>query len=829
VAKRKAKQKQQSPSATIKGEAQSGTSFQAQLKQLLDQKKYRKALDKIKQARRGDPDLQFSPSEATIWSLRGQQEFSQDNFKQAESSFRRALELGLNGEAHYWIAKCYLELNQLDKALDLIRQAFDNNLLSKDYIACYLKLLLLNGDTDTVEDLITHQTQHFSKAQILWARAALALSSGDPAAALPLLKRSKNILTPGHVPNAWLAYTHQQLKDWDAAAANLNLNTAFSFLALKQPILTRLAIFQTIETEISSTFNLQNIGFFSESQLQVANILDMLELIDEGDYHEAAHIFLRLGRNTRAFPELETIRSPLMLLAGQHAFNQDEMNCAIQFWQPLTAEKPFNPQLAVNLHEALYINDADRDDQRLLTRLLNWLEKEAKQQPQDWPAARLNLTLANIHCLIADSGIRLGKERTAFAAVRQAERLCADSPEVLARRGIIAAEWDENYQEAANLLTRALAGGCRFPDAYGQLLDSLETLGDEKRLQDVRQRFGQHFGDLVIEQPDTKMPRWVDALATQDYSLFSQLVSGGSHNNDFPVSACSIFVNNTIGKPNSGGRVSFQQDPATAAWDKLLDGLPAEDQTSVLQAIVVSIQLFAKRAKGIKALMTQYSDRLLALADRDPEAQAAHLAMLAVQQTKPNRLQMPLRRYLDKMPKPGAALAKLQLSARRFSSTPAFVTFIDEALARETQNPLLLLAKATTYPADSPTYKEFHQKGFELARRLQDADALQAFRQEKSFLVARDTQELLPDLDDFMDEDAMDAFLERLIRKMAPGNISQAELDEILPTMKEMFFKKMADSGDFDDFEFEDDADFDSFEFDFRPPKRKRRKGFRDL
>ncbi|NJL42502.1 MAG: hypothetical protein HC856_00520 [Pseudanabaena sp. RU_4_16] len=89
--------------------------FQAQLKSLLHQQKYRQALDEIQKIKRAQPDLTFTPAEAEIWLLRGKQEFQKKDFKQAETSLQRSLELGGVGEAHYWLAKCLLERNQIDR------------------------------------------------------------------------------------------------------------------------------------------------------------------------------------------------------------------------------------------------------------------------------------------------------------------------------------------------------------------------------------------------------------------------------------------------------------------------------------------------------------------------------------------------------------------------------------------------------------------------------------------------------------------------------------------------------------------------------------------
>ena len=99
MTKRRLNQKELQDGAS-KGRSPAQNSFQVQLQGLLRQQKYRQALEEIKKARCANPDVEFTPSEAEIWSLRGQQEFQKGDFKQAETSFRQALELGLSGEAH---------------------------------------------------------------------------------------------------------------------------------------------------------------------------------------------------------------------------------------------------------------------------------------------------------------------------------------------------------------------------------------------------------------------------------------------------------------------------------------------------------------------------------------------------------------------------------------------------------------------------------------------------------------------------------------------------------------------------------------------------------
>lgn len=831
MAKHRFKQKAQ-PTVSRQGQQAAPENFQVRLQELLKQRKYRQALDELKKIRHSTPELEFTPTESEIWLLRGQQEFHKSDFQQAENSFRRALDLGLNGSAHYWLAKCLLGLNQLDKALDLLGTAFERQVLPKEYSICYLKLLFLKGDPATVEQLLTQQAKQFSAAQLNWARGVLALKSGQVETALSYVQKIKHPLTPGDIPAAWITYTQQALGNWDAATVSLGLGADTSWrLPSRQPILERLALFQQAKTG-KSLLEIADRKSEDQADQEVVLVLYVLQLLDQGNFHEAGHALLKLGRRATRFPELAKMRPKLLSLAGQQALTQGQTECAKTLWEPLLAEQPFNPQLAVNLLAVLEANDSDTERQRLLTRLLKWLELEAKQHPQDWPEARLKPTLAHVHCRLADAWMALGRVRAALGSLQQASRVCPESPEVLGRQGLLAAT-EENYQEATVLLTQALSGGCRYEEVYAGLLRCWENLGNKQAHNESRRRFGKDFGDLNVESSVEVLP-WIDALSTRSYPFFSRLVQTGEQQ-DPALRACKIFVDAVQGATTAGGRVSLQQAAAVKQWDALLKGLSAPEQIPVLQAISLSLQLFAKREKGLSGLINQYMQQLFLLSEQYPEAKEAYLVMLAVKESQSQKLQVPLQSYLNTTPQPGTTLAKIQLQVRRFGQTQTLVPFIDEALRRETQNPMLLLAKATTYPVNSPDYEEFRQQGFELARRLQDGKALQAFRSEQAFLNACEAQEILPapeDFDSFEPAD-IEGFVENLLRKMFAQQIPRAELERMLPSLKQRMLSSMprANFDDFDNEDFDDESDF-SFPFgkgnSTKKPK-KRKRGFQDL
>ena len=783
--------------------------FQAQLQSLLKQQKYRQALEELYQAQRAQPDLEFTPSEAEIWLLRGRQECQEGDFKQADKSLRRSLQLGLKGESHYWLAKSLLSMNRLDAALTLIQDAFEDGSLPKDYSICYAKLLLLKGDTATVEQLLSQQSKRFSAAQQHWVQGVLALKAQRPEVALTAFEKVKSPVTPGDRPNFWQIYTQQALHQWEVSALKLGLgmesNTLLG-LPLDRPsytehrILQRLALRQQLATGHPPLEQMQ-LSLSGGFPAEIVDVLFMLELINENNLHDAAHALLKLEHSSRKFPELVALRPALLTLAGQQAMVQGEMGCAADFWQRLQREQDLNPQLAVNLMKALDLNGDYQELQRLLTRIIRWLEQDLKQHPQNWTPERHKATLVYAHCRLADTWMAMGRERAAKGELLIAERLDPRSPEVMGRRGLSAA-LDEEYDEATRLLLQALEEGCRTGEVYIFLIDTWKKLGNSEAAAETRRRFGKKFGDLNPEA-DLELLPWVDALSTHNYPLFSRLVQGGSER-DPALRACQIFVDAAQGELTSGGKILLKQKQAVQEWDKLLQGLAPQEQVLTLQAIALSVLLFAKREKGIAALITQYMLKLYELGEQQPAAQTAHLVLLALKERDPKKLLDPLQLYLNSQPQPGNALAQIQLQVRLYSQSilqnQILRSFLEEALKREPQNPLLLLAKATTYPPNSTNYDQWKQQGFEIARRLQDAKALQAFRAEEAFLNARMTQEFLPEPEELnaFDLEDMDELLENLLRKMLGSKIPPDELKQMLPQLKQMMSSMPPDVGEED-------------------------------
>ncbi len=764
---------------------------QAKIEALLKEKKFRQAIEEIKKLQRSQPGLSIHPSEAVVWILRGKQELDKDELKAAENSFRQSLKLGLVGEAHYWLAKSLLLQNRLDAAIDLIRDAFETKLLPKENAICYLKLLLIKGDRETVESLIKTQSKRFSAPQLHWARGVLALQSDDPATALTSFNKIKQPVTRGDSPEAWIIYTNQKCEKWAAATVKLGLYGTGKPIFGSHPVLQRLASYQQgLDGKSSRAF----IAATDRVSKEIFIALSIIQMIEDGNVHDAGHALLPLSITSSRLSELMALRSTILLLAGQQAMQQGETSCILELWKPLLQGKDFRPQVAVNLLQALEIEEEYHEAQRLLIRLVKWIEEDAKRDRANWSDERRNLTLAHGHCLIADTWVSLGRGRAAFGAVNQAAKICPTSPEVIGRQGLMLGS-EGKIQPSIDKMTQALELGCQSSEVYEAVQELLIDLGKKSEALDIRKRFGKRFGDLNAEA-EVEMEHWIEALSTQHYEFFKGLLPL-EKSTDPVLRACQIFCEAAHGKLTGTGKTSIHQDKATAAWDKLLAPLDPETQVTTLQAIALSIELMSKRDKGIAALVTHYMTKIIELQSTVPAAILAHLIVLATREKNTVKLQRPVGLYVNTKPNPNNALAQLQLQVRWFGLGLGLRSLLDKALLQEPQNPLLLLAKATTYTYDGPIYTQLREQGFELARQLQDAEALQAFRIEEHYSQTRDVQAVIPNpskLDNMTPKD-FEAFFETMIRKTLGKQIPKAELDRLMPMLKQKFMDDMINGG----------------------------------
>ena len=157
------------------------------------------------------------------------------------------------------------------------------------------------------------------------------------------------------------------------------------------------------------------------------------------------------------------------------------------------------------------------------------------------------------------------------------------------------------------------------------------------------------------------------------------------------------------------------------------------------------------------------------------------------------------------------------------------VTTLISNSKQEPQNPLLLLAQGDVpSPQVAPIPDLLRPRGFELARRLQDAEALQAYREEDWFQAQQLTSHIMGDqianLGDPSQLDMIDV-LQRMAREAFGMDVPPEVIAQMLPELE-------AQMGYDDDY---DEDEFDPFFPPLPPPRRskksskKSKKSFFDL
>jgi tetratricopeptide (TPR) repeat protein len=813
--------------------AATGQALEKQVQGLLKQNKHEAALRKLQQGLKRDPEQAIAITEADIWRSQGKHEYEQAHYAKAETALGKVLELSPSDEdAYYWLAKCLLAQERPAEALALFQSAFDSKKLSKEMGGCYLKLLLLNGQVDQVQSLIDSQAKRFFAPQLHWARGAIALKANQPKAALDHFNKiSRPISTEDHLA-VWGTYAQQQLGNWSEAESSLaaasrnsgfpnRFGTRFIGGAPEHSAIQLLTLYQVAHTSrVPARFSYINSDALTKNQPDKRGyaswVLELLNFIRQENVYDAAHLMVEPPDGIMdEYPALQRLRIPMLLLAGEQAAQHRELEDSAFFWGEVLEEKGFEPNLALNLHQALNATGYFDEDLKLLDQFVRWLRQTAQQNPQDWPEKRLNDGLALLYCWKADSQIYSGREKNAIKAVQAAEKLSPEHPEVMGRKGLILytksrsiAGTSKDKDKAIELLTKALAAGSQFKEIYSVLCAALAD--DSTALKEIRQKYGPAFGDAGADT-EVEVPDWVEALSFRHYRTMAQFVSNETKTSG-PIKACRIFLEAAEDEPSSGQKVTLNQKKAVAEWQRLLESAAPAEQVEILKAVYLTLQQHAKRnQKGMKALQRSYLKQMADLSKQQvPGADVGYLLLQAIASANSDATTKVVDTVLKRSTEPSQTLARAQLELRQFGPNTALKSSIEAQLKRDSQNPLLLLAAATLYQRHTAQYETRHERGFEIARRLQDTEALQAYRVEDWWIAQEMTRQVVgPDID-LLNANPSQIDMLDLVRRMAKqafgGQLPDEIIDQMMP---ELIEEMMGLPGD--------DAYEPNFEEIFRP------------
>ncbi len=759
----------------------SGERLVEELQRLVEKRRYREALKKLKEIRLGYPELKISEKEENLWLEKGKQEWLEEKYEEGQKSFRKSVELGLNGEGHYWWAKSLLSLEKREQALEVMKEGYEKKLLGKEYGGCYLKLLCLQRETEKVEELIKKEPERFTLEQKQWAKGMVAVLKGEEEKAAENWTKMDKKGSPEDCPWAWMIYLEQKRENWLEAQKKLNEigeqeNRSQGSKGIEQKLLVR----QGMGTGESLREKVKQLKGKMAHREEIM-VLEMLNLIEKKKWREAGEIAAIIGKKREEFPEIEKIYRGVLLEAGEEAWREGEVEWTIEKWWQMVEDKPLEPQFLVRLNQGLRETRNHRRSQRVLNKLLNWLKKEGKKESREWPQQKRKETLAKLYCYLADSCMGEGLREEGLKNLTRAEELCAELPDVVGRKGLRAAKIEGKTEESIPMLRQAIEEGCDCQAVYESLVEGLEEIGDREEKQEVRRRFGQRFGDKGADL-ELSLPLWEEALWERSYLRFERKIKQARLKKP-EMEACRIFVAETR-EEKKGEQVNLRLESAQEKWEELLKGLNPFEQIGVIETIAVSLVRYGKRQKGRGSLIDYYAQKLWEYAQEFEKARKAHLVLLIVKGLKIEKWQNYLRQYLRKTPSPDKALGELQLKVRRWGNGSALMGLIEEALSNNPQNPLLILALATGFSPETQDYQKLSEQGFELARRLQDKQSLKAWREEEAFVIAQQLREVLENLILEKGYPSLEEILEKLKTEVFKRDLLPEDMDRIFSELK---------------------------------------------
>jgi Flp pilus assembly protein TadD len=814
------------PRPAAKGSAPSAAAgereqLQRKLTDLVGRRRYSQALRVRELALRRHPDWNLRPGEAQLWCLEANQALEQHQPKRAEAAFVRALALEPGGEGLLGMARLRLGQNRPDQALALLEQAFEAGQLAPELAGAYLKLLLLQGQEERLRSLLRERPKRFQSQQIHWAAGVLSLLEGNPGHALRQFKLMAAPASPGDHCAVWRAWALVEAGDLQAAASALQGNDHPACAALSLDLAAR--------GDEPPAALLPGLRQQADLVARLA-ALELLRQLRQNRPLQAVELLLAHERPLlNAYPELASLRRALLLRAGQQALEQGAPTEAIRYWRLIVDRPAFDPDLALRLHPLL-MEEGDEAElleaERLAGLLLSWLRRASQASPADWPEPRLSTTMARLHCWQAHAQMQLDMRQQTRRNVEQASKLAPEHVDVIGTRGLLAALHNDTSTAMA-MLRRAVEGGCR----NRLIFEALEELLDgEGLVQERRQLLREHGPRFGLPTPpeaegDAGHPLWLRALSQPDALAFANFLSLHPRDAGAGLDALRIFsdhVGARSGPGRSGAaspgfrRVSLRVGEASAGWDGLLAGLAPVEQVEARAAIVAAILRYCRR--GGKALTAEISGRLLQLegqaeAGGTPDAEPAVRALLLLHGLGLRHGASPrdeANRLLRSCPRPERSLALALLDLRLLAPTRPWRDLVEELRRHDVENPLLSLALAAMEPTFSAACRHLSEKAFELARRQQDRDALDACRREQAWQRELQERERAHRLVRSRENDSqwqqefskldLKAILRSMAKKNGMGELSDADLERLLPAFEEQarqFFAR-TDSEDFD-------------------------------
>ncbi|MBF0287887.1 MAG: hypothetical protein HQM14_08715 [SAR324 cluster bacterium] len=746
LSRRKRKKKQSQP-RTFNPEQIS--QYQNRAKQHLDAGLFQKAKPEIDNILKCDPKANVDKEMTHFLLLRGQHRLQRNDYHRALQDFEQMFETyGETENSYYFIAKCRVLLGQEAKASAFIQKAFNEHRLPDKHANLLLKLLLLQDQLEEVQVLLQNHPQRFSPDDLHWAKGVLALKQDLPQEATLCFNQAQN-----------------SIKSKDDRFACLQSWKAYS-LVLEKRIPEAQAAIETIQDlplkgwlylhhshHASSPETLQKAESFlphlKRRTSPLTQLIGSLEKsLEAGDVHEAAHLLAKHPKEVSRLPNHLALEKSIYRLGAQVAFDEGALSCAETIWKKSLQLHPHD----WGHYKNVIVQGWDSEFQLFpdwVKHAEKLLDIEAQKYPDQWHAEQKKFTSGELAGYLALHYLKNRHSLRAKPEIAKAFDKAPEAPIVLVLKGYLAFE-KQQFQEAETHYQKALTLGCpMFEQIYDDLIEIYQTTGQFETLYQFRKKHGEAFADVPLS-PLQIETRIYFAQAKGELPYLDFVIKDVERNPHLLINAAKMFLG--ASHPSQWHtRKKIEANINIKQLQKQVNAAPSEqEQIELLKYFIIAFDFYKKtlaHRKVLKYLQQELKQR----AETNPKALLSLVQTLGALKKPPKEFDHFLNLLLTRSDSLLEDLVELQRFWFVLGHAGRCQEPLLSLLKKEPEHPSLLWA-VSTLPLPGFQTEKFHQKGFDLARRLQDDKAFTLFRLKEELEQLEDEYEegLLGSLFDLM-------------------------------------------------------------------------------
>ncbi|MGK5094103.1 tetratricopeptide repeat protein [Deltaproteobacteria bacterium TL4] len=703
--------------------------------QYLNEGKHLKAKEEIDNIRKCNPKADIQHELKQLLLVRGKWNIERNNYQNALADLKQAhQQFSESDESFSLIAKCYVKLNQEKEAKDLIQQNFDQESLPQKDAGLLLKLLLIEEQLDEVQRLLTQKAHRFAQEEVEWAKGVLALKKGNAAEA-----------------SAYFEQAHLKLEHDAEKQAFLKAWQAYSFIEEGQQEKAQSLIQALTDSTVKGWLWLHAHNRTSapdalrhaqnylpqlnkRSPVQERFLKELENALAKKSHHDAAHFIEEHTREFSKLPFRVALERSIYRLAAQEAFEHKEYDCAKIFFDKSLQLHPNDWLHHKNVVVQGWSAGFEAFPQWVKT-AERLLQIELTKDQNYWSPQQANFTLGELYGYLALHYYNSGHLLRARTEAKKAHDKAPESPVVQLLEGFEAFAVND-LKKAGIDYEKALESGFPISDKiYENLRKIYSQSNQSEKLYQWRKIQGKSRNDLPVSAFEIETKLYFAQSKGKLHHL-EKVLKELKEERHLLIDAVQLFLDSSD-KSQWNSKNKMDCTLSLGALQEKLEPLKNEkDRIELLKYYLIAFD-FYKKTPTHKRLLTYLRKELESRIATNPNALLALVQCLGTQNKVPKDFKDLLKTLLNTTDHQIDTLVALQRFWLIWGYNDRCLKEILELLQKEPEHPSLLWA-ASTLPLTFNKKEAYHQKGFEITKKLQDEKLFELFNLKEKLAQLND-------------------------------------------------------------------------------------------